>query len=368
MPFVQSSPILPVELLHQILSYASRGTLASVCRTSKTLHRIASPFLWKHLILGPWKVDEDGKVMRDDKNKEILDKNKEDCGAIMSSRGEGRTKGNLVETFSLYHHSFDWCQSNDQMTLRMPNVHTLHLYLNDKDQIHDDYDGHRCGLLRAVQPKIIVWHNACINVLDCWTIGPKRLYEETQTFFFISTGHQAEKCRFYPRLYRYDFTTLEDIYWLFKPRILDSQAKSESFVRGSFALQNFIRNIVQLAIEFHQTRITFVNSGVIRSFHKDWKDEPYKTFEQRVARDVKKELERQLKQSRHRSKEKKKQRLDSIHFMDLDEFMAKEERWRYLDARQVRKWKKVFSPFGTGHESGGGADVVDDGDQVDQLL
>ncbi|WWD00578.1 hypothetical protein V866_007513 [Kwoniella sp. B9012] len=286
MPFVQSSPILPVELLHQVLSYTSQGTLASVCRTSKTLHGIASPLLWKHLVLNPWKVDEDGKVIRDINNKELSDENKENCGAIKSSRAEGRAMGNLVNTFSLYHHSFDWCQSNQQLTLQLPNDHTLHLYLNDKHQIHDDYDGHRCRLLRAVQPKVIVWHNACVSVLDCWTIGPKRLYGETQTLFFISSAHQAEKCKFYPRLYRYEFNTLERIYWLFEPQIFDSSAVSDYF-----RLANFIRDIVELTIDFHQTRITFINSGVISLLHKDWKDVPSELFEQRVARDVKEGLE-----------------------------------------------------------------------------
>ncbi|WVQ69248.1 uncharacterized protein L199_007465 [Kwoniella botswanensis] len=360
MPFVQSSPILPVELLHQILSYTSQGTLASACRTSKTLYGIASPLLWKHLVLGPWKVHEDGKVIRDDKNKEILDENKENCGAIKSSRAEGQAMGTIVKTFSLYHHLFDWCQSIDRSTLQLPNAHTLHLYLSDKYRIHEDLKGHLCRLLRGARPKVIICHNACLRVLDFSAIGSRRLFEETQTLFFVSCAHQAEKCQLYPHVFRYESTTLKDIFWLFEPQSIGPSARS-----NSFSLGDFVRDIATLAIDFHQTRITFINSGVIGLLDTPWRHTPNKIHQKEIARDMKEVLEGKLKRSQNWSEEEKKQRIDSIRFMDFDEFLAEEQWWKYLDSEQVSKWKEVSeNQFRKRHDFSDGADIVDEGDTV----
>ncbi|WWD21477.1 hypothetical protein CI109_105963 [Kwoniella shandongensis] len=164
-PQSQSSPnvplqILPPEILTHILSYLSlsieQGTLANCCLVSKELYNIASPLLWYHLRLSPW------KTKTDEKGEEVIDETKEKHGGMHSRQPSYKRLREMVKVLTVHNHHVKWCRCDLTTTLALPNLHTLHLALDPHASYHqwdcDDIPP-TCRLLKSLRPKRLVMHN-----------------------------------------------------------------------------------------------------------------------------------------------------------------------------------------------------------------
>ncbi|WVW78459.1 hypothetical protein I302_100413 [Kwoniella bestiolae CBS 10118] len=336
----QTTPPLPTEVIHRILSYSTQGTLASACRTSKALYRIASPLLWKHLVLSPWKLDENGDEVLDEKGKKVLDENKKDCGGMKTRQKNGKALRNDVITSSLYHHSAEWCQSRARSTLQLPNLRTLHLHVTGTGSLHSS--GYECRLLRVVKPQILVLHNAFIGGpnLKMWEV-PKLSTNNIHTIFFISPADQAlepERRGFslFPRVPK-----IKDIYWLFEPVEVDESNVLTSDI-PMFHRQDYRDKIVELSLKFPNARLTIINAGIIQHYHKRCPKVPIEASEREAAQVVSRKLNGTLVGYDFWSPERKRQKVGSTTFVSFEKFIEKETWWKYLEVKEVMKWKKLM--------------------------
>ncbi|WWC59453.1 uncharacterized protein I303_102009 [Kwoniella dejecticola CBS 10117] len=339
-----SRPTLPNEIIRTILSHLAddrkQKTLASCCQVSKQVYAIASPILWKHLRLTPWKTDEDGSL--------VLNEAKKDCGSTKTRQKNGRALRNDVEIFSLYHHDADWCKSESKSTLQLPNVQTLHLYYDDDILLHQDCKySNNCRLLRSVKPRTVVLHNGHlggrftpadndfptqilqeVEVLVCVMDEPT-LYEA-----YVSDWDIAEL----PRLPK-----IQKIYYIIDP------FNCEHY--HGWALNEWMWLMVcgakSLLCRLKESAVVFVNLEALALFGEEGLTRRPQHVSQRFLKELHDEINSHSEKWNNPSNTSYdlEERKKAVKALALDVFEEQEEWWRYVDKRTIDEWKKTMKSY-----------------------
>ncbi|WVQ69247.1 uncharacterized protein L199_007464 [Kwoniella botswanensis] len=173
-----------------------------------------------------------------------------------------------------------------------------------------------------------------------WFDLPHELFKGTEELFCISLVSRALDPIVNGDIWTEQMSNLKKMFWIFQPEAFDPSRNYKS-ISNCFAGHDYRDDLIQLAIDLSKTRLVIVNSGIIQLYDKDCRKTTVEESQRQTEIFVKRELAKDIALFRNWSPERTKERLESIEFMNLDDFMEKEEWWKYLNADELEEWKAM---------------------------
>ncbi|WRT64783.1 uncharacterized protein IL334_001717 [Kwoniella shivajii] len=333
-PAIQTS--LPDDIIHNIISNLSAysGTLANCCLVSKMFYRVASPVLWRHLKLNPWKIDD---------GKKVLDGCKESFGGI-NDRQTGRKKHREdVRIFSLWDHPPEWCQPQRKTALTLPKLQVLRIHTTMKAiHIFTPYDSEipKCRILSNLSPSRLVLRGIPLYNIDLSRIPlSESSWSKMEEITFISSGYEAARnsscCHRFTSVFA--LPSLKRIFWIFDP----SSPPHSWNASQSPSIPLHCCCLVKLLIQLPKIPLTIVNLDATGIYHPgrvglSFEDISY------IAQNYLIDGLTQVMDDYGWNEDQIQERCETFRFVSLQGYIVDEDWVDILDKKELDKWVKVM--------------------------
>ncbi|WWD00581.1 hypothetical protein V866_007516 [Kwoniella sp. B9012] len=355
------------QVLQRILSYIPtgyQGTLATCALVNKQFNRIATPLLWEWLDL------TSATTTTDDVTEVTHETNPFDTSHWK--------KGNLemVKVFSIDAHDQHWCSAIGQFDL--PNLETLRLTINRSyrgaGRIHSiassppppqtlpsSSSNSQCPLIQDLKPKTIVYRE---TPSSAFYLDPNNLYpsiwSEVETLIFLIPPVGANNHFVRNKDLNKLLPKLKKVIWIFDPRQVDLKSRYNT---GNYD-HGEIDFLSSLLLRNPKIRFEIVNCGCTAlRFPKKYRGS-MEDAKDSYQEDFIKHYWNELEQAAYRDKQSKaKNKKDvpattktddkdndgddddgdstSFDFYSIEEFVEKEEWYRWFGSGELIRWKTV---------------------------
>ncbi|WVW78456.1 hypothetical protein I302_100410 [Kwoniella bestiolae CBS 10118] len=367
-------------IIQRILSYIpvnEQGTLHSCTLVDKQFNLIATPLLWRWLILSPPSEAD-----------EITPINPIDTSVWKDERLK------MVKILSIETHSSEWCTLNQSANLKLPNLETIRLTIHKKfgyprafhsfptsepppSQISNQS---ACTLMKHLKPRTIVYKETPDSsfYLNPDNVSPP-IWSKVDTLIFlippVGAGTHFTKNKDLTQL----VPKLKRVYWIFDPTDVDLTSRYNT---GNFDHDeiNFLSNLL---VRNPKIKFTIVNAGCTslrlpkkyrmsiedsedsyqESFIKNhWNRLEEAAFDARRSKlrakakagsgsgsgsgsgpgSKRQEKDGDRDSNDEEEEEEEDEEVDSSYeFMSIGEFVEKEEWYNWFDPEEIVRWKRI---------------------------
>ncbi|WVW78450.1 hypothetical protein I302_100404 [Kwoniella bestiolae CBS 10118] len=335
------------ETLDQIISHYSSDTktLLTLSLVCKTFHRISSAFLWRHLKLSPWfkDLDENGDPEEDS--------SKKSQGRLNTSMKNGHIVLPNVKVLTLDYHPSSWCHNKGSTaSLRLPNLETLYIKLQDfqhaYDFHHQGHGGgtqrrnpadHSCRLLRDIYPKTIIIHQVNIKYVDLENIQgiPLSVWKNCEELILIASSYQWLKPNgqsFFNFPATLNMTGLK-ITWIFDP----SEPNPSMGYNTKPSEEYKVSYLLNLVLNHPDTPLTIINPSCHKLNRSGFHEKAMTHFSDCFA----------YKAGTYAwTEEDIDERLGKVKFHTMHQWVGEQGNWLgKIEEEEVKRWRDIANSY-----------------------
>ncbi|WWC59460.1 uncharacterized protein I303_102016 [Kwoniella dejecticola CBS 10117] len=330
---------LPTDILLQIIGLLEyeqvKATLSALARTSKYMHQLITPLLWKHLTLKP-SVDDnsDNKALSPSPSSPGSGKaSPSQIPFIFRSKKllpDHQRRFDLVNTLEINKHNIEWCQTGSlRWTPSFPNLRTLRIESSQlcTTATKDDTKRSSCRLISGITQLDFLIVRGSID-MDKVCI-PRTLWKLPREILVVSSYHQIYKRFLPPAEYKGDLPRLERITYLTPEKADHAENILES--------PHFVLNVSRILIEYEFVKVCYVGNFRYKTEGGEKVDhaQAVKEFEDRLKR---------MMVPNYWTTYMLVKRQQRLEFISLDKWIEDEQRWKgKLTEKEVDGWRRPVS-------------------------